>query len=126
MHKVSSKKFLLKLKRLNEEANGEEAPAEDTTTVQVSGAAEPAPTDKNPMDVAMAAIEEKMKVCMEAITEVAKDVSGIKEEMGAMKTKMEKFAKMPAAVAAPKVTNISAEEFGGIDAKVELLKSLRK
>lgn len=102
----------------------EEAPVADVATVQVSG--EEVPAEVNPADGAIADLVEKMKVCMEAITEVAKEVSGIKEEMGAMKTKMEKFAKAPAAAAAPKVTNLSAEEFGGIDAKVELLKSLRK
>lgn len=102
----------------------EEAPVAEVATVQVSG--EEVPAEANPMDVAMTKIEEKMRMVFEAVEEVAKEVSSIKEEMGAMKTKMEKFAKAPAAVAAPKVTNLSAEEFGGIDSKVALLNSLRK
>jgi hypothetical protein len=109
----------------------DEAPIADEAVVEVSG--EAAPEAK--IDVAMeegiiAKIEEKvadkMKAIFEAVEEVAKEVSMIKEEMGAMKTKMEKFAKAPAAAAAPKVTNISNEEFGGIDAKIDFLKSLRK
>jgi predicted house-cleaning noncanonical NTP pyrophosphatase (MazG superfamily) len=116
----------------SEEAEIEdEAPISDEAVVEVSGEAAPEPK----MDVAMeeAIIEkvtekvaEKMKAVFEAVEEVAKEVSSIKEEMGAMRTKMEKFAKMPAATAAPKVTNISNEEFGGIDAKIEFIKSLRK
>jgi hypothetical protein len=116
----------------SEEAEIEdEAPIADEAVVEVSGEAAP----ETKIDVAMeeAIIEkvtekvaEKMKAVFEAVEEVAKEVSSIKEEMGAMKTKMEKFAKAPAAAAAPKVTNISNEEFGGIDAKIEFIKSLRK
>lgn len=115
-----------------EAEEAEEAPVADEAIVEVAG--EEAKVEEK-IDVAMeeAIIEkvqekiaEKMKAIFEAVEEVAKEVSMIKEEMGAMKTKMEKFAKAPAAAAAPKVTSITNEEFGGIDAKIELLKSLRK
>lgn len=123
---VDAQGVIMEISAKEEEATDEEAPIVDEAVVEVAGAAESDVPAESPVDVAMAAIHEKMKVCMEAITEVAKDVSNIKEEMGAMKTKMEKFAKAPAAAAAPRVTNVTNEEFGGIDAKVELLKSLRK
>lgn len=115
-----------------EEEITEEAPVATETVVEVSGAEV---TEEPKVDVAMeeAIIEkvtekigEKMKAIFEAVEEVAKEVSIVKEEMSAMKTKMEKFAKAPAAAAAPKVTSITNEEFGGIDAKVEFIKSLRK
>jgi len=110
----------------------EEAPVADEAVVEVAGEEV---IDEPKIDVAMEEsiiekvtekVAEQMKAIFEAVEEVAKEVSTIKEEMGAMKTKMEKFAKAPAAPAAPRVTNVTNEEFGGIDAKVELLKSLRK
>ena len=116
-----------------EEEIAEEAPVAEEAVVEVSGE-EVAPEEPK-IDVAMEEqivekvqekVAEQMKAIFEAVEEVAKEVSTIKEEMSAMKTKMEKFAKAPAAAAAPKVTNVTNEEFGGIDAKVEFIKSLRK
>ena len=111
----------------------DEAPIADEAVVEVAG--EEVKPEEVSVDVAMeeAIIEkvqekiaEQMKAIFEAVEEVAKEVSTVKEEMSAMKTKMEKFAKAPAATAAPKVTSINNDEFGGIDAKVEFMKSLRK
>jgi hypothetical protein len=128
---VDAQGIIMEISSKEEEATDEEAPIADEAVVEVSGEAAPEPK----MDVAMEEaiidkvtekVAEKMKAVFEAVEEVAKEVSSIKEEMGAMKTKMEKFAKAPAAAAAPKVTNISNEEFGGIDAKIEFIKSLRK
>jgi hypothetical protein len=127
---VDAQGVIMEISSVDAEA-AEEAPVADEAVIEVSG--EEVPETK--IDVAMeegiiAKIEEKvadkMKAIFEAVEEVAKEVSMIKEEMGAMKTKMEKFAKAPAAAAAPKVTSISNEEFGGIDAKIDFLKSLRK
>lgn len=70
-------------------------------------------------------VNEKMKMIFEVVEEVAKEVAGIKEEMGAMKTKMEKFSKMPAAAAAPKMT-ASTEKFDSFEAKLDFIKSLKK
>ena len=123
---------IMEISSLDAEAAEEEAPVADETVVEVAGE-EAKVEDK--IDVAMEEkiidkveekIAEKMKMIFEAVEEVAKEVSMLKEEMGSMKTKMEKFAKAPAAAAAPKVTNISAEDFGALDAKVEFIKSLRK
>lgn len=128
---VDAQGIIMEITSEEAEAAEEEAPMLDEAVVEVSGEAAP----ETKVDIAMeeAIIEkvtekvaEKMKAVFEAVEEVAKEVSSIKEEMGAMKTKMEKFAKAPAAAAAPKVTNISAEEFGALDAKVEFIKSLRK
>ena len=60
-----------------------------------------------------------------AIEECAAEISKVKEEMGAMKTKMEKFAKAPAGVKVPKTGEIETK-FDAIDAKVAALKELRK
>jgi len=129
---VDAQGIIMEISSEESEAAEEEAPVTDEAVVEVAGE-EAMPETK--IDVAMEEkiiekveekIAEKMKAIFEAVEEVAKEVSGIKEEMSAMKTKMEKFAKAPAAVAAPKVTNISAEEFSGLDAKVEFIKSLRK
>lgn len=129
---VDANGIIMEISSVESEIAEEEAPIADEAVVEVSG--EEAKVEEK-IDVAMQEeiiekvqekIAEKMKAVFEAVEEVAKEVSTIKEEMGAMKTKMEKFSKAPAAVAAPKVTNISNEEFGGIDAKVDFLKSLRK
>lgn len=109
-----------------DEAAGEaadEAPATEAPAVEV--ALEDVPTevkDENPLDVAMAQIHEKMQLAFAAIEEVAKDVSTIKEEMGAMKTKMEKFSKAPAAGKAP-VINTNPAQVDSFEARLEVIKS---
>lgn len=70
-------------------------------------------------------IEEKMKMLFEVVEEVAMEVATIKEEMGGMKTKMEKFSKAPAASAASKMT-AAADKFDAFDAKLDFIKSLKK
>ena len=108
-----------------------EAPEVAEDVVEVAG--EEMPTEEK-VDVAMEEImpiveekiAEKMKMIFEVVEEVAKEVATIKEEMGAMKTKMEKFSKAPAAGAAPKVTTVAPEKFDSIEAKLEFIKSLKK
>ena len=76
-------------------------------------------------------IEETMKMVYAAVEEIATDVATVKEEMGAMKEKMQKFAKTPAGNPVPKAT---VEKVNGkIDSLVarlasinELKKSLKK
>lgn len=123
---VDAQGVIMEISSVDTELAEDDAEVADEAVVEVSGEAMP----EQKVDVAMTdieeRIEEKMKMVFEAVEEVAKEVSAIKEEMGAMKTKMEKFAKAPAAAAAPKVTNISNEEFGGIDAKIAFMNSLRK
>jgi hypothetical protein len=98
-----------------------EAPAE--APVEVAMEDVPAEVkDENPMDVAMAQIHEKMQLAFAAIEEVAKDVSTIKEEMGAMKTKMEKFSKAPAVAKAPAV-NTNPAQVDSFEARLEVIKS---
>jgi len=130
--KVDAQGVISEITTEEAEVTEDEAPIADEAVVEVSGEEV---VEEPKIDVAMEEeiiskieekVAEKMKAIFEAVEEVAKEVSTIKEEMSAMKTKMEKFAKAPAAAAAPKVTNVTNEEFGGIDAKVELLKSLRK
>jgi len=112
-----------------------EAAAGDAPIVEVAGAAE-GEEEAPKVDVAMeeAIIEkveekvaEKMKAIFEAVEEVAKDVASVKEEMSAIKTKMEKFAKAPAAapiskVAMPKVV----DDIDAIDVKLEAIKNAMK
>ena len=111
-----------------EEEVSEEAPVAEEDVVEVAG--EEIAEEETKVDVAMEEvieekIEEKMKMIFEVVEEVAKDVASIKEEMGAMKTKMEKFAKAPAAAAAPKMT-VSNEKFEALDSKLDFIKSLKK
>lgn len=124
--------LIMEVSAKEEEATDEEAPVAEEDVVEVSGSEEGA---EPKLDVAMEGpiaeaieekINEKMKMVFEVVEEVAKEVATIKEEMGAMKTKMEKFAKAPAAAAAPKVTTVTNEKFEGIDAKIEFLKNLTK
>lgn len=110
------------------EAPVEEAPEVDEDVVEVAG--EEVEVDEN-VDVAMEEvieekINEKMKMIFEVVEEVAKEVASIKEEMGAMKTKMEKFAKAPAAAAAPKMTATAEKQMDAFEAKLEFIKSLKK
>jgi hypothetical protein len=119
----------------------EAAEAEDVaeeTTVEVSGAKkmeempEAAKVDVAMVDEAIIAkveekVAEKMKAIFEAVEEVAKEVASVKEEMGAMKSKMEKFSKAPAANPIPKVTMPNVvDAIDAIDAKAEFLKSIAK
>jgi len=76
-------------------------------------------------DEVAAKIEEKMAMLFAAIEECAAEISKVKEDMGAMKTKLEKFAKAPAATKIPKTGEIETK-FDAIDAKVAALKELRK
>jgi hypothetical protein len=114
-----------------EEVTETEAPVADETVVEVSG--EEIIEDPK-VDVAMEEtiiekvtekIGEKMKAIFEAVEEVAKEVAMIKEEMGAMRTKMEKFSKAPAATSIPKIVD-APKTFDAFDAKVEAIKSAMK
>jgi hypothetical protein len=76
-------------------------------------------------------VEETMKMVMAAVEEIATDVASVKEEMGAMKEKMQKFAKSPAGNPVPKATIEKADKtIDSIDARLasinELKKSLKK
>ena len=114
-----------------EEEETEEAPVATEDVVEVSAAEEVAVEE--PVSVAMEEImpiieekvAEKMKMMFEVVEEVAKEVATIKEEMGAMKTKMEKFSKAPAAGAAPKMT-ATAEKIDSFESKLDFIKSLKK
>ena len=70
-------------------------------------------------------VAEKMKMIFEVVEEVATEVAAIKEEMGAMKTKMEKFSKAPAATAASRMT-ANAEKIDSFESKLDFIKSLKK
>jgi hypothetical protein len=114
-----------------EEEVTEEAPVATETVVEVSGEEV---IDAPKVDVAMEEtiiekvtekIGEKMKAIFEAVEEVAKEVATMKEEMGAMKTKMEKFSKAPAANSIPKIVD-APKTFDAFEAKVEALKSAMK
>lgn len=124
--------LIMEISSQEEDATTEEAPVAEDTVVEVAGAAE---GEQPKVDVAMegpiadaieAKINEKMKMVFEVVEDVAKEVATIKEEMGAIKTKMEKFAKAPAAAAAPRVTEVTPEKFDSIDSKIEFLKNLNK
>jgi hypothetical protein len=130
--KVDAQGVIAEITTEEAEATEDEAPVAEEAVVEVAGEEV---IDEPKIDVAMEEsiiekvtekVAEQMKAIFEAVEEVAKEVSIVKEEMSAMKTKMEKFAKAPAAAAAPKVTNITNEEFGALESKVEFLKSLRK
>lgn len=97
------------------EVAGEEAKIEEKVDVAMEDVAK----------IVEEKVEEKFKMLFEVVEEVATEVAGIKEEMGAMKTKMEKFSKAPAAGAAPKMTATS-EKLDAFDAKLEFIKSLKK
>jgi hypothetical protein len=111
---------------------GAEAPI-----VEVSGAAEDAaPIEEPKIDVAMedAIIEkvtdkitETMKAVFAAVEEVAQDVASVKEEMSAMKTKMEKFSKAPAAAPIAKVATAKVvDDIDSIDVKLAAIKNAMK
>lgn len=76
-------------------------------------------------------VEETMKMVMAAVEEIATEVATVKEEMGAMKEKMQKFAKTPAGNPVPKATVEKVnEKIDSLDARLasinELKKSLKK
>jgi hypothetical protein len=76
-------------------------------------------------------VEDYTKMVMAAVEEIATDVASVKEEMGAMKEKMQKFAKSPAGNPVPKATIEKADKtIDSIDARLasinELKKSLKK
>lgn len=116
-----------------------EASEEDEDVVEVSGAEV---KDEVKVDVAMTEevkeaikelieermtekVEEKMKMIFEVVEEVAAEVAKVKEEMGKMKTKMEKFSKAPAANSIPKITD-TPMVFDAFESKVAALKSAMK
>lgn len=76
-------------------------------------------------DAVVDKIEEKLKMLFEAITECAEEIATVKEEMGAMKTKMEKFAKAPAGNKIPKTPEATTTPFNEIESRVAALKNLR-
>jgi hypothetical protein len=129
---VDNAGMIMEVSAKEEEEVTDEAPVADATVVEVSG--EEMPMEDPKVSVAMeeAIIEkvtekigEKMKAIFEAVEEVAKEVATVKEEMGAMKTKMEKFSKAPAANAIPKIVD-APKSFDSFDAKVEAIKSAMK
>lgn len=109
-----------------------EAPEAEVNDVQVAGSAQFAegePTEPTkPEAPVIDAVEEKMKMIFAVVEEVAKDVANIKEEMAAMKTKMEKFSKAPAATPIKKLTLSSevSDIVDPLDAKLEALNAMRK
>lgn len=120
-----------------EAADAAEEAAADAPIVEVSGAAEEAVAEEAKVDVAMEEgkveekiaekIDEKMKAIFEAVEEVAKEVAVVKEEMAAIKTKMEKFAKAPAAAPISKVAMPNVvDDVNAIDVKLEAIKNAMK
>lgn len=110
-------------------AEAEIAEGEETTTVPVAMAEETEvvveKTEETPIkDEVAAKIEEKMAMLFEAIEECAGEISKVKEEMGAMKTKMEKFSKAPAGTKIPKTSDVE-KAVDTIEARVNALKNLR-
>jgi hypothetical protein len=82
-------------------------------------------TEETPIKDAVAAkIEENMAMLFAAIEECAAEISKVKEEMGAMKTKLEKFAKAPAAAKISKTPEVTGA-IDTIEARVAALKNLR-
>jgi len=119
-----------------EEAEAESEAGAEAPIVEVSGAAEEVVIEEPKVDVAMedAIIEkvtekvaEQMKAIFEAVEEVAKEVSIVKEEMSAMKTKMEKFSKAPAATPIARVATAKVvDDIDSIDMKLAAIKNAMK
>ena len=113
------------------EISAPEAEVETEETVIPAAMAEEVTTEETKVtetpikDEVAAKIEEKLGMLFAAIEECATEIATVKEEMGAMKTKMEKFAKAPAATKIPKTGEIE-QKFDSVDAKVAALKELRK
>ena len=110
-------------------AEAEVAEGEETATIPVAAAVETEvevtkETETPIKDEIATKIEEKMAMLFAAIEECATEITKVKEEMGAMKTKMEKFAKAPAAAKISKTTEVTGA-IDSIDARVAALKTLR-
>ena len=112
----------------------EAAPAQEAETeVEVEAAEEPKPEEpvaeepKAEVDMAaeLAKVDEKVNTCMAAIEMIASEVSGLKESMSAISTKLEKFAKAPAGHKVPSVS-VPNETTNTIASKVEILKNAMK
>ena len=63
--------------------------------------------------------------CMEAIEEVAKEVSVVKEEMAAYKSKMEKMSKTPGASKLSTFNDEPITPTSALDARLEGLKNVK-
>jgi hypothetical protein len=74
-------------------------------------------------------VKEEMKKmimqCMEAIEEVAKEVSMVKEEMAAYKSKMEKMSKTPGASKLSTFNDEPITPMSALDSRLEGLKSIK-
>jgi hypothetical protein len=127
--------------KLRVDANGmiAEITTAETETAEGEGAAIPAAmaeetvteteteteTETPIKDAVVEKIEEKLGMLFAAIEECAEEIATVKEEMGAMKTKMEKFSKLPAGNKIPKSQETMAEAFDSVDARVAALGKLR-
>jgi hypothetical protein len=107
------------------EISAPEVVVTEETVIPAAMAEETIVTEETPIkDEIAAKIEEKMAMLFQAIEECAAEISKVKEEMGAMKTKMEKFAKAPAAAKISKTPEV-AQAIDTIEARVAALKNLR-
>lgn len=72
-------------------------------------------------------VEEAMKMVYAAVEEIATEVATVKEEMGAMKEKMQKFAKTPAGSPVPKATAEKVnEKLDSLEARIATVNELKK
>ena len=72
-------------------------------------------------------VEETMKMVYAAVEEIATEVATVKEEMGAMKEKMQKFAKTPAGSPVPKATAEKVnEKLDSLEARIATVNELKK
>ena len=72
-------------------------------------------------------VEEAMKMVYAAVEEIATEVATVKEEMGAMKEKMQKFAKTPAGSPVPKATAEKVnEKLDSVEARIATVNELKK
>ena len=98
---------------------------EPKVEVEIEAAAE-VPAGEEP---AGEVIKEEMKKmimqCMEAIEEVAKEVSVVKEEMAAYKSKMEKMSKTPGASKLSTFNDEPITPTSALDARLEGLKNVK-
>lgn len=114
----------------------EKDPEESTVEIEVLAAAEDmAPDSETPEEpvVKEDEVTQVMKKMVMAVEEIVKDVAEIKKdvaetktEMAAMKSKYEKFSKIPGGEKAPKVTRGEFEAIDPLEAKIAALNSLRK
>ena len=108
-----------------EVAEGEEVAAIPAAMAEETEVEVTKETETPIKDEVVSKIEEKLGMLFAAIEECAAEIASVKEEMGAMKTKLEKFSKAPAANKIPKTAEIETK-FDAVDAKVAALKELRK